>query len=303
MRRLAWVAGALLSAVLAMAIMVHSASERRLAREYAVTADLPAPDPSLGDEGRRLAFSRGCADCHGEDFGGKLLADEMPFARLVGTNLTRTPDAHADRNVHERMHLALRHGIGLDSRPLLMMPSKSFASLSRHEVEALSAFFGSLPPVQRRLPDSDLGPLGRTLLVAGKLEGFLSAEQIDHAAPAVDKPPALGTVDYGRHAAQLCSGCHRGDFAGGRMSHGGPQTPPASNLTPDPSGLAGWTEADFMTAMRTGRRPDGGEIDGNAMPWRAIGKASDEELRSMWLYLSSLPPVRRDVAAEPPERR
>ena len=37
----------------------------------------------------RLARSRGCADCHGDDFGGRVIADEMPFARLVGPALVR----------------------------------------------------------------------------------------------------------------------------------------------------------------------------------------------------------------------
>jgi len=281
-----------------IAAFVHVASERRLARDYALDVALPAPDPSLRDEGRHLAVSRGCADCHGGDFGGKVIADAMPFARLVGDDLTRMPAGHADRSVHERMYRALHHGVDLDSRALLMMPSKEFASLSAREIAALSAYFASLAPVDRALPGSALGPLGRVLLVAGKLDGFLSAEEIDHTAAAIAEPPPTGTLAYGRHAAQLCTGCHRADFAGGRMSHGGPALPPASNLTPHDSGLAAWSEQDFIHAMRTGRRPDGRALDGNAMPWRAVGQASDLELQSIWRFLRSLPPVAaRDAAA------
>lgn len=55
------------------------------------------------------------------------------------------------------------------------------------------------------------------------------------------------------------------------------------------SGIAGaWSEAEFIAAMRTGQRPDGSRIS-DAMPWRAIGKASDEELQQLWAYLRSLP--------------
>jgi hypothetical protein len=78
------------------------------------------------------------------------------------------------------------------------------------------------------------------------------------------------------------------------MSHGGPQAPPAANLTPHASGLAGWSEADFLASMRTGRRPDGSEIDGRFMPWRAVGQASDQELQALWKFLRSLPSVERD---------
>lgn len=276
---------------------VYALSQARLRKDYAISVAPAAADPVLATEGRQLARSRGCADCHGENFGGKMLMDQMPFGRIVGDNLTRMPSGHEQGSVRERMFRALHHGVDMDSRPLLMMPSKEFASLSAREIDALSAYFAGLAPVERQLPDSKLGPLGRALLVAGKLEGFLSAETIDHAASAVAEPPPLGTLDYGRHAAQLCSGCHRADFAGGRMSHGGPGTPPAANLTPHTTGLVRWSEREFVNAMRTGRRPDGTTIDGRSMPWRAVGAASDLELKSIWLFLRSLPPTDRDVRA------
>ena len=290
-------AGILLGlAVLTLAV-VYALSQARLDKRYEVRVAPAVPDPALAAEGARLARSRGCADCHGEDFGGKLLLDQMPFGRIVGDNLTRMPAGHEAGSVQERMFRALHHGVDMDSRPLMMMPSKEFASLSRHEVDALSAYFSRLAPTGPELPDSVLGPLGRTLLVAGKLDGFLSAEAIDHAAGIVAEPPPLGTLEYGRHAAQLCTGCHRDDFGGGPMPHGGPGLPSAANLTPAATGLARWSERDFMTAMRSGRRPDGTAIDGSAMPWRAVGRASDLELHSIWLFLQSLPPIERDATA------
>jgi hypothetical protein len=79
------------------------------------------------------------------------------------------------------------------------------------------------------------------------------------------------------------------------MAHGGPDAPAAANLTPHALGLGRWSETDFLTALRTGTRPDGTAIDGRSMPWRAVGQASDEELRSLWRYLRSLPPVARDA--------
>ena len=129
------------------AAIVHVASERRLQREYAIDPRLHAPDPSLLDEGSRLARSRGCADCHGDDFGGRVIADEMPFARLVGPALVRSDARESAQDVHRRLYLALHHGVDPGGRPLLMMPSLEFSNLSKHEIEALSAFFASLPPI------------------------------------------------------------------------------------------------------------------------------------------------------------
>lgn len=279
----------------AMAVAwIYAASEHRLRTTYPVAFSSSAPDPALVARGRVLAYSRGCADCHGDDFAGKIVLDEMPFARIVGTDLRPSP-GESDIRRHERFHRALHHGVTADARPLLMMPSTSFAKLSAQEIEALAAYFGTLPPARGALPRSALGPVGRMLLVAGKLEGFLSAEKIDHGKPILATPPTEGTLAYGRHAAQLCSGCHRADFGGGRMDHGGPDAPPASNLTVHALGLSDWTEADFVRAMRTGKRPDGSDIDGRFMPWRAVGHADDEELRAIWRFLRTLPPVSRDA--------
>lgn len=288
---------AVLLAILAAYVAISS--QHRLQRDYALTVRTGVPDPALAERGRRLARSRGCIDCHGEDLAGKVILDGMPFARLVGDDLTRMPPGHENASVHERMFRALHHGVDLDSRPLLMMPSQEYSHLSAREIEAISAYVATLKPIDHGLPQSRLGPLGRALLAFGKLDnGFISAEKIDHDAPAPTEPPPIGTQEYGRHLAQLCTGCHRGDYAGGPMDHGPPGKRPAANLTPHATGLAGWSERDFIVAMRTGKRPDGTGIDGSAMPWRAVGSADDEELKSLWLFLRSLPPIERKTRAD-----
>jgi len=42
--------------------------------------------------------------------------------------------------------------------------------------------------------------------------------------------------------------------------------------------------------LRTGKRPDGRELD-KFMPWPAMSKMTDDEIAALWLYLSSLPAV------------
>lgn len=273
--------------------LVYALSEQRLRKEYPLHAELAAPDPSLVDEGRYLVATRGCTDCHGADLGGRVVVDQMPVARLAGANLTRLRTEPTGRSVHEGIYMALRHGLDRNSRPLLMMPPV-FASLSAREVEAIAAYVNTLPEMPRDLPESELGPLGRALLVAGKLhEDFLPAEHIDHAASIPAEPPAVGTLEYGRHVAALCAGCHRPDFAGGPFPI--PGAPPASNLTPSASGLRDWTQAQFIATLRTGIRPNGHRLDSKAMPWKVVGQSTDAELESIWRYLRTVPPVDRDV--------
>ncbi len=56
-----------------------------------------------------------------------------------------------------------------------------------------------------------------------------------------------------------------------------------------PTGIGHYTEADFIRAMREGKRPSGAPI-GAAMPWKAFGNYKDDELRSIFQFLKTVPP-------------
>ena len=67
------------------------------------------------------------------------------------------------------------------------------------------------------------------------------------------------------------------------------------NLTPDKAtGLGDWTEADIVTALQTGKRPDGREL-APIMPWRAFASLTPADVKAIAHYLKSLPPVANKV--------
>lgn len=77
-----------------------------------------------------------------------------------------------------------------------------------------------------------------------------------------------------------------------------------ANLTPDPdTGLGKWTEEMFMTALRTGRHEGKGRPILPPMPWPMIRNLTDDDLRAVFAYLHSLPPVKNQVPqpVDPPE--
>jgi hypothetical protein len=77
-----------------------------------------------------------------------------------------------------------------------------------------------------------------------------------------------------------------------------------ANLTPDPeTGLGKWTEEMFMTALRTGRHEGKGRPILPPMPWPMIRNLTDADLRAVFGYLQSLPPVNNRVPqpVDPPE--
>lgn len=72
----------------------------------------------------------------------------------------------------------------------------------------------------------------------------------------------------------------------------------AANLTPDKeTGIAEWSEEAFIRSMRTGKhqgQPNGRDIL-PPMPWEDIKVATEEDLKAIWAYLRSLPPIKNQV--------
>ncbi len=70
----------------------------------------------------------------------------------------------------------------------------------------------------------------------------------------------------------------------------------ASNLTPDDdTGIGRWREVDFIQALRTGRHLGAGRPIMPPMPWPAYRNFPDEDLKALFAYLRSQPPVRNKV--------
>jgi cytochrome c553 len=74
----------------------------------------------------------------------------------------------------------------------------------------------------------------------------------------------------------------------------------AANLTPDvETGIGGrYTEASFIQTIRTGRKPEG-EALSPPMPWPVYRHMTDEDLKAIYAYLSTLKPVKNFVRATP----
>jgi mono/diheme cytochrome c family protein len=71
-----------------------------------------------------------------------------------------------------------------------------------------------------------------------------------------------------------------------------------ANLTPDAeTGLGKWTAETFIAALRTGRHEGKGRPILPPMPWPMIRTLTDEDLRAVFAYLQSLPPIRNRVPA------
>jgi len=93
-----------------------------------------------------------------------------------------------------------------------------------------------------------------------------------------------------------CMGCHTAEtkdappFAGGRALKTPFGTFYGPNITPhQQAGIGRWTEADFMVAIREGRRPDGAHYF-PAFPYPSFTKMADGDIKDLWAFLRMVPP-------------
>jgi len=68
------------------------------------------------------------------------------------------------------------------------------------------------------------------------------------------------------------------------------------NLTPDKAtGLGDWTDQNFIQTIRTGKRMGKGRQLLPPMPWQALKNLTDDDLRSIFAYLKTIPAVKNTV--------
>lgn len=66
----------------------------------------------------------------------------------------------------------------------------------------------------------------------------------------------------------------------------------AVNITSDKeTGLGAWKEDDFVKAMKTGKHAGVGRPIMPPMPWQAFSHLTEDDLRAMFQYLQTVPPV------------
>lgn len=89
----------------------------------------------------------------------------------------------------------------------------------------------------------------------------------------------------------------------GTSAHGPWGTSFAANITPDSTGIGGWTEDQFLNSMQKGNYHG---IEGTRkllppMPWLTYSKMKKEDILAIYEYLKSIKPVKNIVpAAIPP---
>jgi mono/diheme cytochrome c family protein len=269
------------------AVLGYQMAERKMARKL----DVPVkPVAYSGDaqalaRGKYLFESRGCADCHGANGGGREFVNDGKGTRLAGPNIS--PAGVTSAYKPEDWVRTVRHGVKPNGQPAMIMPSEDYNRFTDQDLASLVSYLRSLPPVQGGAAVIEFPAPVRVLYGFGVIKD--AADKIDHSLPPA-QPVAEGVnVQHGAYVANMCIGCHGEHLSGGKIPGGPPDWPPAANITPgEDTAMSRYpSAAQFVTMLRTGKRPDGARI--RVMPFESLGKLNDVDAQALYEYLKTVP--------------
>lgn len=229
--------------------------------------------------------------------------------RIFSANLTSDPETGLGKWTDGEILRALREGVSRDGRALFnFMPYDHYARLSDEDAYSLVAYMRTLPPVHRKRPLPDL-PFPLNHLV----NDF--PKPLSGPVPA---PPKQDKVKYGEYLvnAALCKHCHTvfkdgvpvegREYAGGQEFRFDTRLARSANITPDDeTGIGRWTEDRFVakfkgfSEMTAENAPIMNQTNFTIMPWLALSRLPEEELRAIYAYLRTVKPIRNSVDAHP----
>ena len=281
--------GGLFTLIVLLVVILSGIGGMRVTKSYDIQVaalDVPSDAASI-EQGRHFIEAIAlCQECHGEKFEGQVLEDDPLFGRFAPANLTSGRGGVGGILTDEDYVRAIRHGVNRDGKAIFVMPSELYTGIGDEDLGAMIAYLKTLPPVDNEVPKSKAGILARVITVFDP--SLFPAATIDHTATRPGAPVPGPTAEYGEYLTVMCSLCHGENLGGGTVPDESRARAP--NLTRG-GALVAWSEDDFLKTIRTGTTPAGNNLKADDMPWKRFGKMTDDELKAVWLYLQSLPPV------------
>lgn len=277
--------GLLLLCLAGTVFYLNSAAKSRLDKKYEVQPKpivIPSDSASIATGKQWVDVL--CRGCHGINLAGTKFFDVPALGLICASNIT--PGGVAKNYTNLDWDRALRHGVGQDGRPLLIMPSENFKYMSDEHIGQVIAYLKTVAPVEQTWEPRRTTLFCNLIFQLGAFDR-LNVEKIDHTSPSHSAPKRGATVEYGNYLVRIngCRVCHGEQLNGGKPPE--PDAPLGPNLTPGGS-LAQWDAPGFVNTMRTGTTPFGKELN-VFMPWKEMNHYDDDQLQAIYAYLMSLP--------------
>lgn len=266
-----------------------------------VSLTAPVYSQATIERGRVLAAAGDCAVCHtapggAPNAGGRAM--ETPFGKLYTTNLTPDPETGLGRWSFSAFQRAMREGVSRDGHYLYpAFPYTAFAKTSDDDLQALYAYFMSMPVVRAETPKSELKfPFSMRPLMAGWNALFHDSTPM--------QPVATQSAEWNRGAYLVnglghCGACHTprnalgaeqggSAFLSGAMIDGW-EAPALTHLS---KSAVPWDADELYRYLRQGHTQRHGIAGGPmAEVVRELAQVPDEDVRAMATYLGSFNPA------------
>jgi mono/diheme cytochrome c family protein len=210
--------------------------------------------------GEALARGRGCGSCH-DSSAGILAGSPLGIGNksVYGPNITPDLQTGVGSWTDEQLIRAVRFGMNVNGATLCSeMPR--WQGLNDFDAVNLVAYLRSVASVPNLNKANTCTPNAADVVLAGK-----------------------GVV-----AESGCTQCHGANLSGADVPVNGTTSSYPPNLTPDPTGLSGWSQAQIIAAVKTGVRNTGAQLC-ESMP--RFPKLSADQLIALASYLKSLSAV------------
>lgn len=190
-----------------------------------------------------------------------------------------------------------------------VMPFHYYGQMDEEDIHSIIAYVRTLKPIVNQVPASK-SDFPMSLII----------NTLPHEASFTKLPAKTDVLNYGKYltTAASCIECHtkfeKGSLVAGTEFGGGREFPlpdgsilRSSNISPDTeTGIGGWDEDVFVSLFRA--HSDSATINtklnpgdfNSIMPWIMYGKMNDEDLKAIFAYLKSVPPVSNSVVKYSP---
>jgi mono/diheme cytochrome c family protein len=284
-----------------------------------LTFDPPYPkvvassDSAIVERGHYIVRSvAGCASCHGDPTQRAAYAEgaetpliggfvfDIPPGKVYPRNLTPDAETGLGDVSDSAIARALRFGVGHDGRALL--PFMEMQGLADDDLRAVVSYLRTQKPVHNPVPAHYYNLLGMVV------KATALAHPVGPSSPPPAHAPRGTTVETGKYLVEsvaLCWACHTernqmtGALTGPRF--GGTKgfteaddpthswSPPNITSDPETGRLGKMSEDQFVARFRQGR-----VLPGSPMPWQGFSRLNEDDLRAIYRYLVTIPPVKRD---------
>ena len=264
---------------------------------------------SLGDgdavHGKQVFWASGCASCHAEPgaagearltlAGGQRFTSQ--FGDFIAPNISQHERDGIGAWSAQDLANAMMRGVSPDGRHYYpAFPYASYARMKPEDVADLHAFMKTLPAVEGKAPDNEIGfpfNLRRSL-------GLWKMLYLDPApAVALENPsPEVARGQYLVEGPGHCGECHtpRDLFGGldnsrwlaGAKALEGDGT--IANITGGEGGIGDWSEDEIVNLLESGFTPDYDSVGGSmAAVVRNMAELPASDREAIAAYLKAIP--------------